>query len=151
MRELKALQAELAVATRIRAERLPGMVVVRHTARRAVRSGALWGYVFGIFVASSALSYSTIYKTRAERDRLAASFGSNHAASALVRACAAVADRRRIHRVQGLDDPDDHRRRVGVAHRAPGCFAARRTRGAGSCCFAARPRGATPSCRRLAV
>ncbi len=58
-------------------------VVARLTARRAVRSGALWGYVFGVFVASSAYSYATIYKTAAERDRLATTFSSNHAASAL--------------------------------------------------------------------
>jgi ABC-2 type transport system permease protein len=43
----------------------------------------LWGYIFGAVVASSALSYTTIYKTQAERDHLAAAFGSNHAASAL--------------------------------------------------------------------
>jgi ABC-2 type transport system permease protein len=61
----------------------PSTVVARLTARRALRSGALWGYVFGAVVASSALSYSSIYKTKAERDHLAASFGLNHAASAL--------------------------------------------------------------------
>lgn len=58
-------------------------MVARQTARRAVRSGVLWGYVFGVSVASSALSYTRIYKTGAERDRLVASFGSNHASSAL--------------------------------------------------------------------
>jgi ABC-2 type transport system permease protein len=57
--------------------------VFSHTARRAVRSSVLWGYVFGAVVASSALSYTSIYKTQAERDRLAAAFGFNHAASAL--------------------------------------------------------------------
>jgi len=58
-------------------------VVARLTARKAVRSGVLWGYIFGIFVASSALSYTTIYKTRVEREHLAAAFGSNKASSAL--------------------------------------------------------------------
>ena len=58
-------------------------VVLDRTARRAGRSGVLWGYVFGVFVASSALSYTSIYKTQAERDRLAAEFGSNHATSTL--------------------------------------------------------------------
>lgn len=43
----------------------------------------LWGCIFGIFVASTALTYPSIYKTRAEREHLAASFASNHAASAL--------------------------------------------------------------------
>jgi len=60
----------------------PGVVWAR-TARRACRSGVLWGYVFGISVASTALSYSSIYKTRAERLRLAAAFGANHATIAL--------------------------------------------------------------------
>jgi ABC-2 type transport system permease protein len=60
-----------------------GTVVVVQTARRSLRSGALLGYVFGVVVASSAISYTTIYKTQAERDRLAAAFGSNKAASAL--------------------------------------------------------------------
>ena len=43
----------------------------------------LWGYIFGVVVASSAVSYSTIYKTQAEREHLAAAFGSNKASSAL--------------------------------------------------------------------
>jgi len=59
------------------------MLIARYTARRSLRSGVLWGYVFGIVVASSAVSYSRIYKTAAERQRLAAAFGANHAASAL--------------------------------------------------------------------
>jgi ABC-2 type transport system permease protein len=57
--------------------------VARLTAKRAIRSGALWGYIFGVLVASSALTYATIYKTTADRERLEATFSSNHAASAL--------------------------------------------------------------------
>jgi len=63
--------------------RWPGTVVLRRTARGAVRSGALWGYVFGAFVASTAWSYSSIYRTRAQRDALATAFGSNRATIAL--------------------------------------------------------------------
>ena len=59
------------------------MLIARHTARRSLRSAVLWGYVFGIVVASSAVSYGRIYKTAAQRQRLAATFGANHAASAL--------------------------------------------------------------------
>ncbi len=58
-------------------------VVTGLTARRAVRSGVLWGYVFGILVVSSAYSYSSIYKTHAQRIALERSFGSNFAVSAL--------------------------------------------------------------------
>jgi ABC-2 type transport system permease protein len=53
------------------------------TTRKAVRSGVIWGYIFGIAVASSAISYTTIYKTHAQRDALAAAYGSNKATSAL--------------------------------------------------------------------
>ncbi len=53
------------------------------TAGKAVRSGALWGYIFGAVVASSAVSYTRIYKTQAERDHLAAVFGANRASAAL--------------------------------------------------------------------
>jgi ABC-2 type transport system permease protein len=58
-------------------------VVATETARHAARSGLLWGYVFGVVVASSALTYTRFYPTQADRDRLAATFGANHAASAL--------------------------------------------------------------------
>ena len=43
----------------------------------------IWGYIFGIAIASSAISYTTIYKTQAQRDALAAAYGSNKATSAL--------------------------------------------------------------------
>ena len=66
-----------------RAGRSPGTIIADLTARKAIRSGVLWGYVFGIVVASSALSYVSIYKTQAERHRLEVAFGSNNATSAL--------------------------------------------------------------------
>ncbi len=59
------------------------LVVARLTAKKAVRSGVLWGYLFGIVIASSALTYSRFYKTQAQRDRLAATYGSNKAIAAL--------------------------------------------------------------------
>jgi len=75
--------AEPVVPIRAQTRRPSGTVVLRQTGRRAVRSGVVWGYIFGIFVASSALSYTQIYKTEAERLRLAAAFGSNKATIAL--------------------------------------------------------------------
>jgi ABC-2 type transport system permease protein len=63
--------------------RSPGTVVLRHTARRAVRSAALWGCVFGAFVASTAWSYSSLYRTSAQRQALASAFGANRATIAL--------------------------------------------------------------------
>ncbi len=81
------MHAELAVAppvaTPVRAERSPGTVVARLSARRAARSGAVWGLIFGLTIASSEVSYTRIYTTRAERDALAAAYGSNKATSAL--------------------------------------------------------------------
>ncbi len=74
---------EMGVATGATAYGLPSSVVFAKTARAASRSAALWGYVFGAFVASSAWSYTTIYGTQAERDQLARTFGANKASAAL--------------------------------------------------------------------
>ncbi len=63
--------------------RSPRTVVAGQTARKAVRSGIIWGYIFGIAIASSAISYTTIYKTQAQRNALATAYGSNKATSAL--------------------------------------------------------------------
>ncbi|HVA03710.1 MAG TPA: ABC transporter permease subunit [Acidimicrobiales bacterium] len=77
------MTTELALVRPGRMGRSPGTVIAGLTIRKAVRSGVLWGYIFGIVVASSALSYVSIYKTQAERHRLEAAFGSNNATSAL--------------------------------------------------------------------
>jgi len=42
----------------------------------------VWGFIFGLAIASSQISYVRIYKTTAERDALAAAYGSNKATSA---------------------------------------------------------------------
>ena len=65
------------------ASRRPSWVVFARTTRAATKSAVLWGYVFGVFIASSAWSYSSIYKTQAQRDSLAATFGNNKATIAL--------------------------------------------------------------------
>ena len=61
----------------------PGTVVGALTARKAGRSGVLWGYIFGVAIASSEISYVKTYETAAQRDALAATYGSNKAMSAL--------------------------------------------------------------------
>jgi ABC-2 type transport system permease protein len=58
-------------------------VVARLTARRSLRSAVLWGSVFGLTVASSALTYDSVYRTAADRQRLAATFATNSAVNAL--------------------------------------------------------------------
>ena len=77
------METEAALLGVARIGRSPGSVVARLTARKAIRSGILWGYVFGVVVASSAISYVSIYKTQIARDHLEAAFGANHATSAL--------------------------------------------------------------------
>ena len=77
------LPAEPSVARQRSPWRSPRTVVAGQTARRAVRSGVIWGCIFGISIASSAISYTTIYKTQAQRNALAAAYGSNKATSAL--------------------------------------------------------------------
>ncbi len=73
----------VAVASPVRVGTRQRSVVGWLTARKAVRSGVLWGYVFGISIAASALTYSRLYKTRADRQHLAATYGTNKAIAAL--------------------------------------------------------------------
>lgn len=78
------MQTDLAVNVPAPVGRSPGTVVARQTARRAIRSGVLWGYIFGLYLATQALAYASSYKTVAQRLRLAKEFGSNATLSALV-------------------------------------------------------------------
>lgn len=55
----------------------PKGVIGRFFAGRALRSSVLWGAVFGITVASSALAFAQAYTTDAARQQIAASFGNN--------------------------------------------------------------------------
>lgn len=70
-------RADVALWSVVRVGRSPHQVVARLTARKSLRSGVLWGYVFGLTVASSALGYAAAYKTPAARATFAATFGSN--------------------------------------------------------------------------
>jgi len=75
--------AEVSAVPPFQLERSPGSLIFRVSAGKAVRSGLAWGAVYGIMVASAALSYVSIYPHQAQRDQLELLFGSNHAASAL--------------------------------------------------------------------
>ena len=77
------LPVEPGIRRRSSVTRSPRTVVVGQTARTAIRSGVIWGYIFGIAVGSSAVSYTMIYKTQTQRNALAAAYGSNKATSAL--------------------------------------------------------------------
>ena len=71
------------VTSPVRVERSAGAVVALVAARKAARSGVLWGLIFGVAIASSEISYVKIYPNAAQRDALAAAYGSNKAMSAL--------------------------------------------------------------------
>ena len=81
------MQADLGIRARItapvRASGSPAAVVAAFSARKAVRSGVLWGYIFGIAIAASEITYGRIYKTATQRDALAATYGNSKAMSAL--------------------------------------------------------------------
>src|ERR1700735_941027 len=66
------------------AGRYPGWVLARQVARRAARSGALWGLIFGFFIIVQTHAYTSTYKTQASRDQLARAYGSNTAMNALL-------------------------------------------------------------------
>jgi ABC-2 type transport system permease protein len=60
------------------------VVVTRVTARRAGRSAAVWGAVFAVYLAVSALGYAASYPTQAERDGLATGLGANAGLNAIL-------------------------------------------------------------------
>jgi ABC-2 type transport system permease protein len=78
------MQAELGVGRPASEGRWPATVVARQTAHKAVRSGVLWGYVFGAYLATQALAYASSYKTVSQRAGIAKEFGANAGISALV-------------------------------------------------------------------
>jgi ABC-2 type transport system permease protein len=80
------------------AGRYPGSVLARQVARRAARSGALWGLVFGFFIIIQTRAYTSTYKTQASRDQLARAYGSNTAMNAL------LGSERAINTVAGFAD-----------------------------------------------
>ena len=54
------------------------------TAARAVRSGAVWGAVFGLLVFNEAVSYHTNFPTVASREKFAQAFGGNAGFAAVI-------------------------------------------------------------------
>ncbi len=78
--------------------RLPQLSIARFTGRRAVRTGALWGLVFGLYVYDNAFAFHTIAPTVAQRDRLLAPMASNAGLKAL------LGDTRQITTLGGFTD-----------------------------------------------
>ncbi|MGA2835125.1 MAG: hypothetical protein ABSF84_00880 [Acidimicrobiales bacterium] len=82
--ETLVLEARVPAPASVIDGRWPGTVVAARTARRAVRSGALWGLVFGLYVIESSIGYADLYKTRASRELVQRTLGSNAGISALI-------------------------------------------------------------------
>jgi len=64
--------------------RRPGLAVARFTGRRTVRSGALWGLVFGLYVYDNAFAFDSVAPTAAKRDQLLATMAHNAGLKALL-------------------------------------------------------------------
>jgi ABC-2 type transport system permease protein len=62
----------------------PGMVVAGWVSRRAGRSGALWGLIFGFFIIVQTHAYTSTYQTQVSRNQLAQAYGSDVAMNALI-------------------------------------------------------------------
>ena len=64
--------------------RHPRSIIFALTARRALRSGALWGLVFGLYVIVQIDAYKSTYPTQLSRDQLAHAYGTNAGLNALL-------------------------------------------------------------------
>jgi ABC-2 type transport system permease protein len=65
-------------------DRRAAVVIVVTTARRAARSGAVWGVLFGGLAAYDALGYHTSFPTAASRQHLEQTFGGNTGLAAVI-------------------------------------------------------------------
>ncbi len=65
-------------------DRRAATVIALTTAKRAVRSGAVWGVLFGGLVVQEALSYHTSFPTAASREQFARTFGGNYGLAAVI-------------------------------------------------------------------
>ena len=66
----------------MRADR-PGSIVIRVLSRRTVRSGLIWGLVFGATAMSSIVQFTTAYATAESRADIARTIGGNGALQAI--------------------------------------------------------------------
>jgi len=67
-----------------RSDRLAATAVARAATGRAVRSGAVWGVLFGALILNEILGYHKAFPTVASRQRFAESFGGNSGLSAVI-------------------------------------------------------------------
>jgi ABC-2 type transport system permease protein len=76
----------------------PQLAFARFAGLRMVRTGALWGLVFGIYVYDNAFAFHTIAPTAAQRDRLLSAMAGNAGLKAL------LGDTRQITTLGGFTD-----------------------------------------------
>ncbi|HEV2374576.1 MAG TPA: hypothetical protein VGS19_20740 [Streptosporangiaceae bacterium] len=79
-----AAGAASAPAARQTRYRLPQLTVARFTGRRTVRSGALWGLVFGLYVYDNAVAFDSVAQTPGARDALLTTMAANAGLKALL-------------------------------------------------------------------
>ena len=65
-------------------DRRAATVVTFATAKRAVRSAAIWGTLFGVLILNEALSYHKSFPTAQSRDKFAHTLGANSGLSAII-------------------------------------------------------------------
>ena len=75
---------ETTARAQVRVNGRPDLVVARLTTKKAVRSGALWGLVFGLYVMLQALSYVSTYPTQASRDIVAKTISNGGGINAMM-------------------------------------------------------------------
>ena len=75
--------------------RLPQLAAGRFVARHTLKTGALWGAVFGLYVYSTAVGFSSLAPTAAKRDQLLNSLASNTGLKALPGGTSRITTQRR--------------------------------------------------------
>lgn len=65
-------------------ERRAATAVVLTVAKRAARSGAIWGVLFGALILNEALTYHSSFPTVASREQFAQTFGTNAGLAAVI-------------------------------------------------------------------
>ena len=119
---------------RPRCGRAPDRAIARSVFGRVWKGALALGVTFGVVAASSAKTYVSSFPTEASRHSMAATLLGQHQLLDPVRVRGAHRDGRRVHLLQVVRLPDDHRCDLGDPDHDPDTCAARRSRGGGTCC-----------------
>jgi len=97
----------------------PGLAITGLLARRAARSGLIWGVVFGATAASSITQFTAAYDTPQSRHEIAVTIGGNGALRALFGSGRDPRDGGRVDGLAQSGDRHDRRFDLGPAGRHP--------------------------------